>query len=147
MGSFIDTHEEFIDSRYGGWTVARGSEDYLKRVVGTSNNLISWYNNKGYHALPSYANALNNAILRARVVNFAKLNGNIDSLNECIECDYGISTFAEPMVIRQHGRTPEVLELISSYGIALIAMIAFSFVPASSIIYLIQERISEEKQV
>ena len=51
------------------------------------------------------------------------------------------------MVIRQNVADPDVLEVISSYGIALIAMIAFSFVPASSIIYLIQERKNEEKQV
>ena len=144
---YLDTHEDFINSRYGGWTVARGSEEYLERVMGKSNNLISWYNNKGYHALPSYTNALNNAILRARVVDSAQMKGNSGSSDECIECDYGISTFAEPMVLRGGVGSQSVLEVISSYGIALIAMIAFSFVPASSIIYLIQERRAEEKQV
>ena len=115
--------------------------------MGKPNNLISWYNNKGYHALPSYANSLNNAILRAKVLYMTQIKGIAYSSNECVECDYGISTFAEPMVIRQNVATPDVLEVISSYGIALIAMIAFSFVPASSIIYLIQERKNEEKQV
>ena len=115
--------------------------------MGKSNNLISWYNNKGYHALPSYANALNNAILRAKVLHMTQIKGIADCSDECVECDYGISTFAEPMVIRQNVADPDVLEVISSYGIALIAMIAFSFVPASSIIYLIQERKNEEKQV
>ena len=76
-----------------------------------------------------------------------QIKGIADSGNVCVECDYGISTFAEPMVIRQNVADPDVLEVISSYGIALIAMIAFSFVPASSIIYLIQERKNEEKQV
>lgn len=144
---YLDTHEDFINSRYGGWTVARGSEGYLERVMGKSNNLVSWYNNKGYHALPSYTNALNNALLRARVVDMAQMKGNSGSSDECIECDYGISTFAEPMVLRGGVGSQSVLEVISSYGIALIAMIAFSFVPASSIIYLIQERRAEEKQV
>ena len=143
---YLDTHVDFINSRYGGWTVARGSEEYLERVMGKSKNLISWYNNKGYHALPSYTNALNNAILRARV-NSSQMKGNLGSSDECIECDYGITTFAEPMVLRGGVGSQSVLEVISSYGIALIAMIAFSFVPASSIIYLIQERRAEEKQV
>ena len=115
--------------------------------MGTPNNLISWYNNKGYHALPSYANALNNAILRGKVANFVQMKGINESNSECNECDYGISTFAEPMVLRQNVGSADVLEVISSYGIALIAMIAFSFVPASSIIYLVQERKNEEKQV
>ena len=115
--------------------------------MGKPNNLISWYNNKGYHALPSYTNALNNALLRARVANLAPMKGNYGSSEECIECNYGISTFAEPMVLRGGVGSQSVLEVISSYGIALIAMIAFSFVPASSIIYLIQERRAEEKQV
>ena len=115
--------------------------------MGKSKNLISWYNNKGYHALPSYTNALNNALLRARVIDLAQMKGNLVSSDGCIECDYGISTFAEPMVLRGGVGSQSVLEVISSYGIALIAMIAFSFVPASSIIYLIQERRAEEKQV
>ena len=85
--------------------------------------------------------------MRAKVLYMAQTKGIADSSNKCVECDYGISTFAEPMVIRQNVADPDVLEVISSYGIALIAMIAFSFVPASSIIYLIQERKNEEKQV
>ena len=51
---------------------------------GTSSKLIVWYNNKAFHALPSYTNAIHNAMLRSMV----------DPSNIS---DYGISTYSHPM--------------------------------------------------
>ena len=134
--------------RYGGWSVANGSKDYLKRIEGKTDNLVSWYNNKGYHALPAYTNALNNALLRAGVLSWtrpSKIAGKRST--ECIECDYGITTFAEPMILRKHVDMGGVLQVITSYATAIVMMISFSFVPASCITYLVAERQREEKQV
>ena len=56
-------------------------------LVETDTNLIVWYNNQGYHALPSYLNSLHNAIYRS---NFA---------NETERSSAGISTYVHPMKI------------------------------------------------
>ena len=48
----LQTHSDFIDTRFGGWSVANNS---------ASKNLKVWYNNKAYHTLPAYTNALHNA--------------------------------------------------------------------------------------
>ena len=146
--TFLDTHGDFVGLRYGGWTVANGSKEYLERVKGTPVNLVSWFNNKGYHALPSYLNALNNAILRARVLSWKQPTDNNDeSIEQCVECEYGITAYAWPMKLRGTGGNMETFQIISNYGTGLIMMVAFSFVPSSSIIYLVGERQREEKQV
>ena len=144
---FVDTHYDFIGQRYGGWSVGAGSWDTLKALEGTSDNLISWYDNKGYHALPAYTNALNNALLRAGVVSWTQFINQSATEGTCVECDYGITTFSEPMILRTNPLNLEVLQIVSAYGTAIVIMIAFSFVPASCITYLIAERQREEKQV
>ena len=60
------------------------SGDFDNETSGTSSKLIVWYNNKAYHALPSYTNAIHNAMLRSMV----------DPSNIS---DYGISTYSHPM--------------------------------------------------
>ena len=49
--------------RYGGYTfedeAVGGASDQVKTTV--------WYNNKGYHSLPSFYSGLSNGILRSRV--------------------------------------------------------------------------------
>ena len=144
---FIDTHYDFIGQRYGGWSIGAGSSDTLKALEGTTDNLISWYDNKGYHALPAYTNALNNALLRAGVVSWNEFINQSATEGTCVECDYGITTISEPMVLRTNPFNLEVIQIVSAYGTAIVIMIAFSFVPASCITYLIAERQQEEKQV
>lgn len=48
-----------------------------------------FYNNKGYHSMPTYLNALNNAILRA---NLPKSKGNPAAYGEHLEVFEGRST-------------------------------------------------------
>ena len=48
-----------------------------------------FYNNKGYHSMPTYLNALNNAILRA---NLPKSKGNPAAYGEALEAFKGRST-------------------------------------------------------
>ena len=68
----LQTHSDFIDTRFGGWSIPHHNS--------TSKNLIVWYNNKAYHTLPAYTNAIHNAMLRA-------IGGDT----------FGISTFSHPL--------------------------------------------------
>ncbi len=45
--------------RFGGWSIGETDEG--------SPRLSVWYNNKGWHALPSYYGAASNMMLRAAV--------------------------------------------------------------------------------
>lgn len=47
----LNTHEEYIQRRYGGISI-------------NNSRYLVWYNNKGYHSMPLYLNQLDSAILR-----------------------------------------------------------------------------------
>lgn len=61
----------------------------------TSLLLQVFYNNKGYHSMPTYLNALNNAILRA---NLPKSKGNPAAYGEDLETFKGRSTSGTDLV-------------------------------------------------
>lgn len=47
----LETHDKFINRRYGGVTI-------------NNSRSIVWYNNKGYHSMPLFLNILNSAVLK-----------------------------------------------------------------------------------
>ena len=69
----LQTHNNFIDARFGGLSMTSSDAE---------NTVTVWYNNKAYHALPSYTSAMHNAILKSMV-------GGDDT--------FGISTFSHPL--------------------------------------------------
>ncbi|KPJ11060.1 ATP-binding cassette sub-family A member 12 [Papilio machaon] len=52
----VASHDVYIEKRYGG---------YSSVIKNNISNLVVWYNNKGYHAMPMYLSALHSAVLRA----------------------------------------------------------------------------------
>jgi len=63
--------------RYGGLSVGHirdmipvefgRDSPSLFRTIGVRQAAKIWYNNKGYHAMPTFLNVMNNAILRANL--------------------------------------------------------------------------------
>ncbi|XP_011308769.1 uncharacterized protein ldd isoform X2 [Fopius arisanus] len=117
----VSTFHEYIEKRYGGWSLSHWKEDPL---------FVVWFNNKGHHSLPAYLNSLNGAILRASGV------------------PGRITTFNHPLKLSsdQLNRT-SVLQHVADVGIALVLLIAFSLVAAQGARELVRERLSEEKRI
>ena len=75
------TENDFIEIRYGGLSFGHSRDDiplsldhYYSRLSNTSLPFFAahtaakaWYSLKGYHAMPSYLNSLNNVILRSHL--------------------------------------------------------------------------------
>ncbi|XP_053595540.1 uncharacterized protein LOC103571174 isoform X2 [Microplitis demolitor] len=117
----ISTFREYIEKRYGGWSLSHLKEDPL---------FVVWYNNKGHHSLPAYLNALNEAILRASGV------------------PGHLKTFNHPLKLSsdQLNRTT-LLQHVADVGVALVLLIAFNLVAAQGARELVRERLSEEKRI
>lgn len=81
-------------------------------------------------------NSLNNARLRAA----------IEEQEE--SSNYGITTYSHPIRSKENQIKGQTLEQhISDYAISLLMAIVLTFIPAANIIYLIDERKSEQKQI
>ena len=129
----LNTFDQFIEERYGGWRL--GAERELTDRVGVrKENAVVWYNNKGFHAVSGYLNAINNARLRAAV--------------QAEPERFGITAYSHPIRGKASQVTGQSLEQhISDYSLSLLMAVVLTFLPASSIIYLIEERTTEQKLV
>uniref|UniRef100_A0A8D2MI87 ATP binding cassette subfamily A member 1 n=1 Tax=Zonotrichia albicollis TaxID=44394 RepID=A0A8D2MI87_ZONAL len=95
-----------------------------------------WFNNKGWHAIASFLNVINNAILRANLQ-----QGENPSA-------YGITAFNHPLNLTKQ-QLSEVALMTTSVDVlvSICVIFAMSFVPASFVVFLIQERVSKAKHL
>ncbi|XP_055884282.1 phospholipid-transporting ATPase ABCA1-like isoform X3 [Biomphalaria glabrata] len=99
-------------------------------------NLKVWFNNKGWTASVSYMNALNNLLLRTL------LPSDKSSQN------YGIVTINHPMNLTKEQLNEETLfNSAVNVVVAICVIFAMSFVPASFVLFLIEERVSNSKHL
>ncbi|XP_053137728.1 ATP-binding cassette sub-family A member 2 [Hemicordylus capensis] len=95
-----------------------------------------FYNNKGYHSMPTYLNTLNNAILRA---NLPKTRGN--------PAAYGITLTNHPMNKTSASLSLDYLLQGTDVVIAIFIIVAMSFVPASFVVFLVAEKSTKAKHL
>uniref|UniRef100_A0A3B5LJV4 Uncharacterized protein n=1 Tax=Xiphophorus couchianus TaxID=32473 RepID=A0A3B5LJV4_9TELE len=125
-------HNILFQGQYSKETL-KGIGKFL-RYMETENNVKVWYNNKGWHAMVSFMNVANNAILRANLPKGADLN------------EYGITVVNHPLNLTKD-QLSEITVLTTSVDavVAICVIFAMSFVPASFVLYLIQERVTQAK--
>ncbi|XP_034145341.1 retinal-specific phospholipid-transporting ATPase ABCA4a isoform X3 [Esox lucius] len=106
------------------------------RYMESQYNVKVWYNNKGWHAMVAFMNVANNAILRANLPKDASLD------------TYGITAINHPLNLTKE-QLSEVTVLNTSVDavVAICVIFAMSFVPASFVLYLIQERMTQAKHL
>uniref|UniRef100_A0A673AT76 P-type phospholipid transporter n=1 Tax=Sphaeramia orbicularis TaxID=375764 RepID=A0A673AT76_9TELE len=102
----------------------------------TKNNVKIWFNNKGWHSIGAFINVMNNGILRANLPPGADPS------------HYGISAFNHPLNLTKEQLSQVALVTTSVDVLVSICVIfAMSFVPASFVVFLIQERVSKAKHM
>ncbi|XP_041804213.1 retinal-specific phospholipid-transporting ATPase ABCA4-like isoform X2 [Chelmon rostratus] len=106
------------------------------RYMESEFNIKVWYNNKGWHAMVAFMNVANNAILRAFLPPSAK------------PVEFGITAINHPLNLTKE-QLSEVTVLTTSVDavVAICVIFAMSFIPASFVLYLIQERVTKAKHL
>ncbi|XP_074664845.1 phospholipid-transporting ATPase ABCA7 [Strix aluco] len=99
-------------------------------------NIKVWFNNKGWHAMVSFVNVASNGLLRARLP-----AGTDPAL-------YGITATNHPLNLTKEQLSEAALMATSVDVLVSICVIfAMSFVPASFVLFLIEERVSKAKHL
>uniref|UniRef100_W5LAQ7 P-type phospholipid transporter n=1 Tax=Astyanax mexicanus TaxID=7994 RepID=W5LAQ7_ASTMX len=102
----------------------------------TKNNVKIWFNNKGWHSIGAFLNVMNNGILRANLP------------PEKDPSKYGITAFNHPLNLTKEQLSQVALVTTSVDVLVSICVIfAMSFVPASFVVFLIQERVNKAKHM
>uniref|UniRef100_A0ABM5EM12 Phospholipid-transporting ATPase ABCA1-like isoform X1 n=1 Tax=Pogona vitticeps TaxID=103695 RepID=A0ABM5EM12_9SAUR len=102
----------------------------------TQQNMKVWFNNKGWHAMVSFVNVANNGFLRA------SLPAGADPTR------YGITVINHPLNLTKE-QLSEVALMATSVDVlvSICVIFAMSFIPASFVLFLIEERISKSKHL
>ncbi|NWH74855.1 ABCA1 protein, partial [Piaya cayana] len=99
-------------------------------------NIKVWFNNKGWHAVVSFVNVANNGLLRSHLP-----AGTDPTL-------YGITATNHPLNLTKEQLSEAALMATSVDVLVSICVIfAMSFVPASFVLFLIEERVSKAKHL
>ncbi|KAF5910024.1 ATP-binding cassette sub-family A member 1-like isoform X1 [Clarias magur] len=104
--------------------------------LNSQNNVKVWFNNKGWHAMVSFVNIMNNGLLRA------SLPPGPDRRK------HGITAFNHPLNLTKE-QLSEVALMTTSVDVlvSICVLFAMSFVPASFVLFLIEERVSKSKHL
>nr|XP_033770847.1 phospholipid-transporting ATPase ABCA1-like [Geotrypetes seraphini] len=110
--------------------------EILMKRLGTKHNVKVWFYNQGWHAIVSFINVANNAILRGNLPAWKTVK------------DYGITAYNHPLNLTKQQMSDMSLAFSSTDVVVSICVIfAMSFIPASFVLFLIQERVSKAKHL
>ncbi|XP_035826205.1 ATP-binding cassette sub-family A member 7 [Aplysia californica] len=138
-----DVLDQLAESAEGQLDGVKSSDDYWRQLElvlkggYTSSSVKVWYSNRGFMSPLAYLNAMNNVILRSR------LPAGSNPL------DYGIVTTNHPFKFtREQFNGQGVYQSgIVDLVVAVCVIFAMSFIPASFVIFLIEERVSKSKHL
>jgi ATP-binding cassette, subfamily A (ABC1), member 2 len=89
-----------------------------------------WYDNRHHHALPTITGMINSALMR-----------------ETMNSSYTITTINHPLPRTIDSKISSYLRSGTDLTVAINVIIALSFVPASFVLYLVNERMSKSKHL
>lgn len=132
----LSTQPEFMDRRWGGISFRSAK---VNRSSHPRRRMVKiWFDNNGFHTIPSYLNTFNNALLRANLKESGFANVSM----------YGIKTYSHPLHVRSNQLGDQsVMQQAGDAGIAIIILVGFIFIPTSFVFYIVRERIYEEKHL
>ncbi|KAM9386154.1 phospholipid-transporting ATPase ABCA1 [Pholidichthys leucotaenia] len=104
--------------------------------VNSQNSVKVWYNNKGWHSMVSFVNVMHNGLLRASLPPGSARR------------KHGITAYSHPLNLTKEQLT-EVAMMTTSVDVlvSICVIFAMSFVPASFVLFLIEERVSKAKHL
>uniref|UniRef100_A0A8C8ICA5 P-type phospholipid transporter n=1 Tax=Oncorhynchus tshawytscha TaxID=74940 RepID=A0A8C8ICA5_ONCTS len=142
----VKTYPQIMKKRYGGFSLGGRGTQAVPQAYQMEDSVMSirsrykvaqvWYNNKGWHAMASFVNVMNNGLLRASLPPGPE------------RMKYGITAYNHPLNLTKEQLT-EIAMMTTSVDVLVSICVIFSmsFVPASFVLFLIEERVSKAKHL
>ena len=114
----------------------------------SNSKLVVWFQNQAFHAMPSFLHNFYSMYLQC--INNGEKNCNlIDGLSKVKQSDQPTyQIFNHPISLNDDRISYDtMIQKIADIGISLTILCAYAFVPAGFIVYVVRERISQEKRL
>ncbi|XP_037832519.1 phospholipid-transporting ATPase ABCA1 isoform X2 [Kryptolebias marmoratus] len=135
-GVFRDLRDLFNSSQDNVTDQTFQRAETLLKKLGTRDNVKVWFYNQAWHSMVSFLSVANNGILR----------GNLPAGQRPRQ--YGISVSNHPLNLTKEQLSFVAMATTSTDVVVSICVIfAMSFIPASFVLFLIQERVSKAKHL
>ncbi|XP_030838884.1 uncharacterized protein LOC100890089 isoform X4 [Strongylocentrotus purpuratus] len=123
----LDTQLQFRNSRFGGVS-------WFDDMESNQTQAKAWYNNRAYHAMPTFLNVMNNIILRATVNNNSH--------------EYGITAYNHPLKLSKQDLGINIwLDAAKTFGIVIVIVAALVLIPSAFSMFLVNENINGSKRL
>ena len=112
-------------------------ENFITKQTPFASKYIKiWYNTKGFHANVAFLNLVNNALMRSALPN----NVNLE--------EHAIIAHNHPMKFSKHQFLVQLdKRVLIDLFVAIFIIFALSFIPASFLVFLVEERENNSKQL
>jgi hypothetical protein len=115
-----------------------------------NSKLVVWFQNQAFHAMPSFLH--NFYAMYLQCINNGVNNKNcnlIEGLSKTKQTDQqGYQIYNHPISLNDDRISYDtMIQKIADIGISLTILCAYAFVPAGFIVYVVRERISQEKRL
>ena len=141
----IETHTDKVNSRFGGFTFA---DQIIKEDMYTNQSkVIVWFENQAYHAMPSFLHEFYSMYTRCIKNSNGSQNCHLIT-NDPTPTDKPLyRIYNHPIPLNQRLSLDTIVTKVADIGISLTILCAYSFIPAGFAIYIVRERITQEKRL
>lgn len=129
----LNTFSQLERTRRAGVVLEPELEAFVSLSAGLPPNGLratGWYDNRHHHALPTVLGVINSGVLR-----------------ETMSGNYSVTTINYPLNRSLDTKVRNYLRSGTDLTVAINVIIALSFVPASFVLYLVNERTSKSKHL
>nr|QNH67915.1 ATP-binding cassette transporter subfamily A member 1-like protein X3 [Brachionus plicatilis] len=139
----IETFNENINIRFGGITF--GDDFILDSLYENNSKIMIWFQNQAFHSMTSFLHEFY-SIYAQCVLNSA--NGSCKLFNSVEERKPLYRIYNHPLNLNDIRISYEtIIQKVADIGISLTILCAYSFIPAGFIVYIVRERITQEKRL
>ncbi|CAF1017355.1 unnamed protein product, partial [Brachionus calyciflorus] len=139
----METHSESINTRFGGITY--GDSLISDTIYENNSKIMIWFQNQAFHSMTSYLHEFYTLYAQCILTSADK---SCDIVSSGKESKPLYRVYNHPLNLNDLRISYEtILQKVADIGISLTILCAYSFIPAGFIVYIVKERITQEKRL
>jgi hypothetical protein len=143
----IETHMEYLNKRVGG--LSYGDNLVKDEMYTNRSKIFVWFENKAMHSAPAYLHEFYSTYSKCTQSDQSLQNCNlISNENEAENVSKTYKIYNHPISLSDERISYDsIVQKIADIGISLTILCAYSFIPAGFVVYIVREKISQEKRL